>query len=135
MKTDKSLVAQVSILLVEDEEVPLEILTSVLSRKFPDNIFHTAQNGRAGLEIFKVQRPALVITDLNMPELNGVQMVEKIREIEPATRFIIVSGDAGTLPMEQSMAEAKIDYFFAKPVCIGSLFTAIEKCLELSRKS
>jgi YesN/AraC family two-component response regulator len=56
-----------AILLIEDEEVTIELLSIVLSKKFPDLKLHTAANGRMGLELYKKYSPDIVITDINMP--------------------------------------------------------------------
>jgi len=82
----------ISVLLVEDVNVTLDLLTIILAKKFPDVAFHTAINGRKGLELFKSHLPDVVITDINMPEMCGVQMSGKIRAINPDTKFIVSTG-------------------------------------------
>jgi len=118
-----------SILLVEDEKVNLELLSAILTKKFPDVALHTAINGRKGLELFKAHTPGIVITDINMPEMGGAQMAEKIRAIKPETKFIVITGDSGKLALGDAAEKGLgIDHFIAKPVRFPDLFAAIEQC-------
>jgi len=119
----------VSILVVEDEAITLEFLVVTLAKKYPDVTIHKALNGRTGLELFKTHRPDIVITDINMPDISGVQMADKIREIKPETKFIVLSGDTGKLSLEASIGNGlKIDHYIEKPVDFLDLFEAIEQC-------
>jgi len=129
-------VPSVSILLVEDEDAILKLLTTILARKFSDVVFYTAVNGRTGLELFESHMPDIVITDIKMPEMGGVQMADKIRAIKPDTKFIILTGDPGRstdqVPVE---GEFGFDHYIMKPVVCGALFAAIEQCLAGKRNS
>ena len=114
-----------SILLVEDEKATLEYMTVILAKKYPDIILHTATNGRKGLELFKEYTPYIVITDITMPEVSGVQMSKNIRAAKPDTKLIAITGkDSDEILFE-------FDQIIEKPVIINNLFTAIEKCIGL----
>jgi len=54
-----------------------------------------ASNGREALDILKSQRIDIVISDLNMPEMNGVQFLQQARRISPETKVIIMSAEIG----------------------------------------
>jgi len=129
-------VPAVSILLVEDEESVLQLLATILTRKFPGATLYTAINGRTGLELFKSHIPDIVITDIKMPEMGGVQMADKIRAIKPDTKFIILTGDPGKSVHQDSIEkEFEFDHYIMKPVVFGVLFAAIEQCLaEIGRQ-
>jgi len=119
-------------LLVEDEGVTLDLLTIILSKKFPDLALHTAINGKMGLDIFKAYTPEIVVTDINMPEMDGVQMVENIGAIQPDTRFIIITGKSDKSLLQDTTAKrVEIDHFIVKPVVFLELFTAIEQCISV----
>lgn len=119
-----------SILLVEDEKVSLELLTSILTMKYPASPLHTATNGRAGLELFKTHLPAIVITDINMPEMGGVQMAENIRGLKPDTKFVILTGNSSKIGRQDaSENEFAFGHNIMKPVNFALLFAAIEQCL------
>jgi YesN/AraC family two-component response regulator len=119
----------VSILLVEDEEAILKLLVIILARKFPDVVLHTAVNGRTGLELFQSHLPDIVISDVNMPEMGGVQMADEIRAIKPDTKFIIVTGDSGiAFDRDADEKRSGFDHYIMKPVVVGALVAAIEQC-------
>lgn len=113
----------VSILFVEDDELILGLQASVLSAKFPDAVINTATSGAVGLERFKIHMPDIVLTDINMSGMCGVQMSRKIRDIKPDTQFIAITGrDTDEIRFE-------FDHYIVKPVGFEELFAAIEKCI------
>jgi YesN/AraC family two-component response regulator len=111
-----------SILLVDDDKDTEKLLTSILLMKFPAIVLHTAVNGRKGLELFKKQMPDVVITDVNMPGMDGVQMVGKIRLIKPGVKIIVLSAVTGKTTLENAV-------HILKPVDFRELFGAIDQCL------
>lgn len=125
----------ISILLVEDEEAILKLLVTILAKKFPAIALYTAGNGREGLELFTTHMPDIVITDIKMPEMGGVQMADRIRNIKPDTKFIVLSGDQGKFSSQDSVEnEFEFELNIVKPVKLELLFAAIEKCLgEIAR--
>lgn len=126
----------ISIMFVEDDEVILEIQSSILALKFPAAIFYTAINGRLGLELFKAHTSDIVITDINMSEMCGVQMAENIRTIKPETMIIAITGNScessvnGKYTMSNSDGKmVKFDHVIVKPVDFSELCAVIEKCI------
>ena len=91
-----------SIMVVEDEAITLEILVTTLAKKYPYVTLNKVLNGRTGLELFITHMPDIVITDINIPEMGGMQMAEKMRAIKPDTRFIVLTGYAVKLSLEAS---------------------------------
>ena len=121
----------VSILFVEDDELILELQASILAANFPDVVFYTAVNGRLGLELFKTHTPDIVITDINMPELCGVQMCNSIHALKPETRFIAITGKSGRVVLQDHDGnEFEFDHVIVKPVGFQKLFAAVEQCME-----
>jgi YesN/AraC family two-component response regulator len=119
-----------SILLVEDEEDAMEALSSILVMKYPAVTLYTATNGKTGLHLFKMHTPDIVVTDINLPELNGIQLVEEIRVIKPDTKIIVLSADSGKNSFRiNDKDEFGINHFIAKPVIFGLLFASIEQCI------
>lgn len=117
-------------LIVEDDKDTLKILATMIPIKFPELSLHTAVNGRTGLELFKTHMPDIVITDINMPELSGVQMAGKIRAIKPDVKIIVLTADTGKATLEDAVGKGfEIDYYIMKPVNFGPFFAAIEQCI------
>jgi len=120
----------ISILIVEDETTVLNLLGNILSRKFPGITLHRAVNGKKGLELFNAYLSDIVITDINMPEMDGVQMAGKIRAIKPDTKFIVLTGDTGRLVLQDSVEKGfEFDHYIVKPIGSQELFAAIEQCI------
>lgn len=126
----------ISILSVEDDEVILTLQLSILAVKFPDVMLYTAINGRLGLELFKVYTPDIVLTDINMSEICGVQMSENIRAIKPETKIIAITGKSceSRVNGKYSMSNldgkvVEFDHVIVKPVDLSELCRVIEQCI------
>lgn len=118
-------------LLVEDEPGTLELLTTILVMKYPDSELFTATNGKSGLELFTKHTPDIVITDINMPEMSGVQMAGKIRDLKPDTQFIVLTGNSGKSVLQDTeKSELEFCRLIVKPVIFKDLFAAIEQCRD-----
>lgn len=78
----------ITVLYVEDEEEVRNSIARALKRRVGNII--TAANGQEGLDLFKKERPDIIVTDLEMPIMNGITMIEKIREISGNDYPIIV---------------------------------------------
>jgi YesN/AraC family two-component response regulator len=120
----------ISMLLVEDEKITLDLLSLILTKKYPDVALHTAINGSTGLELFKKHTSDIVITDINMPEMSGIQMASTMRSIKPDTKFIALTGTWDKIDLQDSVEKGfEFDHFIVKPVAFQELFAAIEHCL------
>ena len=120
----------VGIMIVEDDRDTLEILNVVLRRKFRDASFFTARNGREGVELFKKQQVDLVITDVNMPQMGGAEMVREMRIFKPDTQFIFITADTGKATLEHAIGKGfRLVHYLAKPVAYQDLFNAVEQTL------
>lgn len=119
-------VLPLSVMYVEDEVLILRSITTMMERKIKN--VHIAQNGEAGLEIFKKHRPQIVVTDIKMPVMDGLEMIEKIKEIDPTTKFIVVSAYGETNYFIRAI-ELSVHGFILKPVDVNQLMEVI---MELS---
>lgn len=101
------------VLIIDDNETLLYTLQAFLE----DNNYevHSATNGHDGLELFAKFKPELVLTDLHMPGLSGLEVLSKIHEMDPQIPVIIISG-AGELPDAiQALRRGAWD-FITKPI-------------------
>lgn len=117
-----------SILLVEDEEIARGSLSRMLTMKFPGVRLFTAENGRSGLDLFREHLPALVITDINMPQLNGIEMAGEIRAGHPQAQIIFLSAHSETKFLRDA-ENIGIPHYVMKPVDRHELFALIGRCL------
>ena len=78
IKELKKYAADYSVLYIEDNPGLRMNLDKLLTKVF-DNVY-TAGDGKEGFEMFKQHQPDIILTDINMPEMNGVELVEKMSE-------------------------------------------------------
>ncbi|MDK9693701.1 MAG: response regulator [Sulfurimonas sp.] len=83
------LAKNISILYVEDDAIVREETTKYLQKLYTD--VRVANDGASGLEAYWQKRADIVITDILMPKLNGIEMIKKIKEAEPLQEVIIIS--------------------------------------------
>lgn len=114
------------ILIVEDETDVSEMMCAMVELMFPGVVTHLANNGKQGVELFKIHLPDLVITDINMPEMDGIQMAREIRSICDCAKFIVLTGNSDSSSREKFCEIDVIDYI-VKPIEFNKLCSAIEK--------
>ncbi len=119
---------KMSLLIVEDDMAALEILSTMVARKFPGISVYAAENGKTGVEVFKTHLPEVVITDINMPVMDGIEMAGQIKSIKADTRFIVLTAYTNRVYLEKFI-EIGFSAYILKPVVFVKLFDAIENCL------
>jgi len=83
-------IKELKMLFVEDEVDLINIISTTLNKLNLN--FLTANNGEEALEIYKNNLDIdLIVTDINMPKMNGLDLIEKIRDIDPSLPIIIMS--------------------------------------------
>ena len=122
-----------AILLVEDELELKEMLKVALARRNFTVI--EAENGREAIARFRPGITDLVITDLIMPEEDGLKVIIKLREVKPSVRIIAISGGGKAGPGNYlSLAKALgADAVFSKPFSIAELLSKAEELLEIEQ--
>lgn len=119
----------ISILAVEDDKTTREMLGAIINRKFPDIPVYYAENGKRGLEVFKAYTPEIVITDIIMPEMDGVEMSKTIKMMKSDLKLIVITGYLTQSYLDQ-FSKIGSNAFLAKPMNINQLYSAIEKCIS-----
>lgn len=117
-----------TLLMVEDDLTARELIVQMIEVRFPGCTVYTADNGREGLEVFKKQNPPLVVTDINMPVMDGLEMAREIRALNPDTSFLVLTA-YGDEKFQKSFREVGFCSFLRKPVDFQELFDSIEICL------
>ncbi len=121
-------ILDVKVLFVEDDPAEREITSLLLKRRVREII--TAENGREGLEKFRDAAPDVVITDIRMPEMDGLDMSREIRALNRDVKIIVTTAhsDSGYL---MKAIKSGIDHYVVKPVMVEELMEALEKCASL----
>ena len=118
------------VLIVEDDNELREMLKmSLLRRNFT---VLEAENGKAAITHFKPLLTDLVVTDLIMPEEDGLKVVIKLRELKPSIKIIAISGGGKVGPGSYlNMAKALgADAIYSKPFSVNDLIAKIEQLLD-----
>ncbi len=89
----------------------------------------TAQDGEEGIEAFVRYRPDLIIADIGMPKLNGLEMVRKIRAVDSETPIIITS-EHGDVDCFVKAIDLGVSQFLIKPLALDKLTVVVERFLE-----
>lgn len=117
-----------SLLYVEDN-AGLNAQATTLFKKFFDNVV-SAYDGEEGLTLFKQHRPQIVITDINMPKMDGLKMSEAIHEIDPDVIIIITTAHDEVEMLHHSIKIGVFDYLI-KPLKIDNLIDTFTRCSEV----
>ena len=80
-----------SVLIVDDDQTFLDILARFMEHYGFQPVYR-ASNGREALDIFRQHPTDLLVTDINMPEVSGMQLMEEVRRIDTEVPIIVVSG-------------------------------------------
>ncbi len=117
----------VRILYVEDDLETREELQSVLEQFVPE--LYTARNGREGLSLYREHLPDIVITDIQMPEANGLSMAADIKAIKPDQPIVILSAYNDVEYLFRAL-ELGIQHYVTKPVSIERLLHKLSEITE-----
>lgn len=114
------------ILIVDDQYGIRILLNEVFQRE--GYTTYQATNGMQALEIVRKHRPDLVLLDMKIPGMDGIEILKRLKEIDPDIKVIIMTA-YGELDMIQETKELGAIMHFAKPFDIDDLRTAVKKHL------
>lgn len=119
-----------TLLYVEDDLTARDLIVEMIKVRFDGYTVYTADNGKQGLEVFERHNPPLVVTDVNMPIMDGLEMAREIRALNPQTAFLVLTA-YGDDHLKVSFGELGFCSFLRKPVDFNELFDAIENCFAV----
>ena len=121
----------VSLLVIDDNPGGLDLISNAVAQ--PGLEVLKASNPEEGLHLFRNRRPQIVLTDLVMPRMNGLQLLDQIMEVDPTTDVILMSAHYSTESAVEAVRKGASDYL-NKPVSIGPLRERIGRLVEEVRK-
>ena len=118
---------RIKVLIIDDDPEIIWILTEALQEEG----YHilSADCGKSGLKIAKAEKPELVLLDIKMPDMNGLEVLEKVKDHSKATAVIMLSAHGETKMVVQAMQYGATD-FVTKPFDKDELLITINKVLE-----
>lgn len=119
-----------TILVIDDDPHMRRTMNRILAQA--GHTAHEAANGRLGVEVFRAQRPSVVVTDILMPEQEGIETIRTIRREAQETRIIAVSGGGYSHNMLflEMARQLGADAALAKPFRAAELLEAVNQLLE-----
>jgi two-component system NtrC family response regulator len=116
-----------NILLIDDEATQRDVLTGYLKKK-GFNIF-SASSGKEGIDITKNNPVDIILSDFKMPDLNGIEVLEQVKKINPEISFVIVTAYGTVENAVKAMRLGAFDYI-SKPVDLDELDLMIDRIIE-----
>ena len=121
------------ILVAEDVVINMILVTTLIKKMIPNVIIYEAKNGREAFEMTILKKPNLIIMDIQMPEMSGIEATMAIRnyEIDKEWRTPIIALTAGAVKGEKERClEAGMDGFLTKPLDHNRLHNILDKYLN-----
>ena len=122
------LLKSLSVLYVEDDPFVRESLIRFLRRRF--DTLHVAEDGRNGLELYTQHKPDLVISDIQMPVMDGLEMCRHIREIDREVPILITTAFNETSYLMKAI-ELGVDRYVKKPVVKEELLDSLYRSAQV----
>lgn len=122
------------ILIVEDNKINMLLAKTLVKRLITNCIVFEAKDGNEGVEMYQKEKPDVILMDIQMPNKNGYEATNEIREIEASSNVIkipIIAVTAGILTGEKEKCfEAGMDDYLPKPIIIADLENMLFKWLN-----
>jgi two-component system cell cycle response regulator len=118
---------KLNILYVEDDE-SVNMIFSTIFKKYVKNIY-SALNGEEGLEIFKKHHIDIVISDIQMPKMSGIEMAKKIREIDEEVPIVFTTAFGDSTYLKEAI-EIGVDAYILKPIDKEKILKKINKIAD-----
>lgn len=115
----------ISLLYVEDEQAARDEVAAILRRRV--GTLFTARDGSEGLALFRAHHPDLVVTDIRMPVMDGLEMAATIRRESPEALLVVTSAHSDPQSLLAAI-DIGVDQYVLKPVNVEKLTAAVGKC-------
>ena len=126
------------VMIVEDEELILQGIRNILDWESLDlEVVHMAHDGAEALEMWEREPVHIVVTDISMPVMDGLELLHKIREKEEQVRFIILTG-YDEFAYAREAIRLEVENYILKPIneeeLERQLRETVEKLDEMDKK-
>jgi len=118
------------LLLIDDEEPARKIVGMSLRSDGYEVLM--AEDGESGLELFRKEAPPIVLTDIKMPGMDGIEVLKRIKEASPETEVIVVTGH-GDMDVAIQSLQLEASDFITKPIVDEALSVALRRAEQRLR--
>ncbi len=120
----------IDILIIDDEAGPRDSLRMILK---DSHQVRTAKSGPEGLEMIRQRQPDLVFLDIRMPEMDGVEVMRRIKKLNPDIEVSIVTAYATVESAQEAVRQGAIDYL-SKPFAVSEVRDIVERAVQRRRR-
>ena len=113
-----------TLLVIDDDPLIRDILSELLSASHE---CHTADRAEQALEYLEIETYDVVVTDIAMPGLSGIDILQRVRERHPSTPVIVISGKAGAY--EDALIEMGAFAYLAKPFDLDEVVDTVNRAI------
>lgn len=117
------------ILVIEDEKIERETLVKILQDTIPSIEVFQAKNGKEALELYDKKHPSIVLADINIPLISGLEVIKRIKEYQSDCEFLILSS-YDYFNYAQEAIRLGVEDFILKPYKIPELIHAVHHIIE-----
>lgn len=117
------------ILVIEDEAAIRRVLIKILSEENDSYRVEEAEDGLVGIEMIKKDDYDLILCDIKMPKMDGIEVLEAVAKIKPELPFVMISGHGDLDTAVQSMRLGAFDYI-SKPPDLNRLLNTVRNALD-----
>ena len=117
------------ILIIEDEAAIRRVLKKIISEESDTYDVYEAEDGLRGIELIKENDYDLVLCDIKMPKMDGVEVLEKTKKIKPEIPIVMISGHGDLDTAVNTMRLGAFDYI-SKPPDLNRLLNTVRNALE-----
>ncbi|SHI84226.1 Response regulator receiver domain-containing protein [Dethiosulfatibacter aminovorans DSM 17477] len=121
----------IKVLLIEDDDIARERLKNIIKKE--GYKVCTASNGVEGLEVFRSEKPDLVVTDVKMPKMDGMEVTRRIKSLSPETGIVLITGHGSMDMVIEALRGGATDYI-KKPINVDEMLLSLGRATEFVLK-
>ncbi len=121
-----------TILIVEDNEKNMKLVRDILQQK--GHVTLEARTGEEGVQLAIDQRPELILMDVQLPGIDGIEALRRIREQSTLHAVPVIAVSASVMPADQRhIVSSGFDAFLMKPISLKPFLAMVERFLQVGR--
>lgn len=121
----------IKLLIVDDEQIERDGLQAILQRAYPELVIEQAKNGRVAVQMAGVFKPNLILMDIKMPGMNGLEAVERISAEYPDIKFVMITA-FDTFDFARQAIKLGVKDYLLKPSKANEIVATVGKVLKES---